>query len=83
MQIDTLVMIIADQNGGKSNQMRTIFEEWDLSTRYGGYPTQNNIANNYDVGPDIDLYMRLTSWHEMGKDYNDAKNDILNHHKKT
>jgi len=30
MQIDTLVVVLADQNGGRSNQMRTIFEEHEL-----------------------------------------------------
>ena len=33
-KIDTIVMIIADQNGGKSNQMRSIFEEFELHHVY-------------------------------------------------
>jgi hypothetical protein len=35
-KIDTLVMLIADQNGGKSNQMRSIFEDFELHNFYGG-----------------------------------------------
>jgi len=76
--IDTLVMIIADQNGGKSNQMRAIFEEFELHHVYGGYPTSNNIARKYFVHPDMDLFLRLSSWHEKGETYTDVKNDIKN-----
>ena len=51
-KLDTLVMVIADQNGGKSNQMRSLFEEFELHHFYGGYPTSNNIARKYYVHPD-------------------------------
>ncbi|XYD09628.1 hypothetical protein R1A27_03430 [Methylobacterium sp. NMS12] len=78
MMIDTLVMLIADQNGGKSNQMRTIFEEPELWHEYSGYPQSNNIKRKYYVHPEMDLYMRLSSWHERGKSYPDVKNDIVN-----
>jgi len=77
-KIDTLVMIIADQNGGKSNQMRSIFEEFELHHFYGGYPTSNMIARKYDVHPDMDLFIRLSSWHERGEDYATVKEDISN-----
>ncbi len=43
-KIDTLVLIIADQNGGKSNQMRSIFEEFELHHFHAGYPQSNMIA---------------------------------------
>jgi len=76
--IDTLVMVIADQNGGKSNQMRSIFEEFELHNFYGGYPTSNNIARKYPVHPDIDLYLRLSSWHEKSENYATVKSDIKN-----
>jgi len=76
--IDTLVMVIADQNGGKSNQMRSIFEEFELHHIYGGYPTSNNIARKYYVHPDMDLFLRLSSWHEKNESYTDVKNDIMN-----
>lgn len=78
MQIDTLLMMIADQNGGKSNQMRSIFEEHELYSEYGGYPSQNNIARRYIVPPDIELYLRLASWHERSENYAQAKSDIIN-----
>jgi hypothetical protein len=55
-KIDTLVVIIADQNGGKSNQMRSIFEEFELHHCYTGYPRSNMIARKYYVHPDIDLF---------------------------
>jgi hypothetical protein len=71
-------MIIADQNGGKSNQMRSIFEEFELNHVYGGYPASNNIARKYYVHPDIDLFLRLSSWHEKNESYADVKNDIKN-----
>ncbi|HWG18680.1 MAG TPA: hypothetical protein VN678_12505 [Acidobacteriaceae bacterium] len=74
--IDTLVMLIADQNGGKSNQMRSIFEEFELSGKYGGYPKQNKIDHKYEVHPDIDLYLRLSSWHEKGQTYSQVKRDL-------
>lgn len=76
--IDTLVMVIADRNGGKSNQMRSIFEEFELHHFYGGYPTSNNIAHKYYVHPDMDLFLRLSSWHERNQSYSDVKNDIKN-----
>jgi len=75
-KIDTLVMVISDQNGGKSNQMRSIFEEFELHHVYGGYPNPNNIARKYYVHPDMDLFMRLSSWHEKDETYTDVKNDI-------
>lgn len=74
--IDTLVLIIADQDGGKSNQIRSIFTEPELCDRYSGYPKENNIARRYDVHPDIELYVRLSSWHEKGKDYEVVRGDI-------
>src|SRR5258706_8147323 len=77
-KIDTLVMIIADQNGGKSNQIRSIFEEFELHNFYGGYPAPNKIARKYQVHPDMDLFMRLSSWHEKNQSYTDAKRDIKN-----
>ena len=75
-RIDTLVMVIADQNGGKSNQMRSLFEEFELHHVYGGYPTARNIRHKYYVHPDIDLFLRLSSWHEKNESYSDVKNDI-------
>lgn len=77
-KIDTLVMVIADQNGGKSNQMRSIFEEFEFHHFYGGYPTSNHIARKYYVHPDMDLFLRLSSWHEKNESYTDVKNDIKN-----
>ena len=77
-KIDTLVMIIADQNGGKSNQMRSIFEEFELHHFYGGYPSSPNIARRYYIHPDMDLFLRLASWHERNETYADAKNDLEN-----
>jgi hypothetical protein len=77
-KIDTLVMIIADQNGGKSNQMRSVFEEFELHHFYGGYPASPNIARKYYVHPDMDLFLRLASWHEKGETYTDVKNDLAN-----
>jgi len=76
--IDTLVMVIADPNGGKSNQMRSVFEEFELHHFYGGYPTGDKIARKYYVHPDIDLFLRLSSWHERKETYADVKNDIKN-----
>ena len=77
MFIDTLVMVIADQNGGKSNQIRSIFEEHELFEQYGGYPKQNKIARTYLVPPDSELFVQLASWHERGENYAKAKSDIL------
>ena len=77
-KIDTLVMLIADQNGGKSNQLRSIFEEFELRHYYGGYPTPNMIAYKYYVHPDMDLYIRLSSWHEKDRSYTQVKRDIAN-----
>lgn len=77
-RIDTLVMVMADQNGGKSNQIRSIFEEFELHHFYGGYPAPNKIRQNYQVHPDMDLFLRLSSWHEKGQSYSDAKRDIKN-----
>jgi hypothetical protein len=78
IKIDTLVMLIADQNGGKSNQMRSIFEEFELHHHYNGYPSANMIARKYHVHPGMDLLIRLSSWHEKGEGYSDVKNDISN-----
>jgi hypothetical protein len=77
-KIDTLVMIIADQQGGKSNQMRSIFEEFELHNFYNGYSIHNNIARKYYVHPDMDLYLHLSSWHERDESYMDVKKDIEN-----
>jgi hypothetical protein len=77
-KIDTLVMIIADQNGGKSNQIRSIFEKFELRHFYRGYPKQNKIRRNYRIHPDMDLFLRLSSWHEKGEGYRDVKRDIKN-----
>jgi hypothetical protein len=76
MLIDSLVAIVADQNGGKSNQIRTIFEEGELYGEYSGYPQTNNIKRHYIVGSDTQLFLRLASWHEKGENYEDAKADI-------
>jgi hypothetical protein len=73
-KIDTLVMIIADQNGGKSNQIRTTFEDPELFHYYNGYPPQSN--KKYYVHPDMDLYIRLSSWHEKNENYTDVKSDL-------
>jgi hypothetical protein len=58
--------------------MRSIFEEPELYHEFGGYPHQGNIANRYLVGPDIELYVRLTSWHEADQDYAKVRSDIQN-----
>lgn len=81
MMIDTLVTVIADQNGGKSNQIRSIFEEFGLHHFYNGYPRHRKIAQRYDVHPDIELYMRLSSWHEAKGDYDDVVADITRGHR--
>lgn len=73
-----MVMLIADQSGGKSNQLRSIFEEFELRHFYGGYPTSNMIAYKYHVHPDMDLYVRLSSWHEKDRTYTEVKKDIAN-----
>lgn len=77
-KIDTLVMVIADQNGGKSNQIRSLFEEPELYHHYVGYPTERNIARKYYVHPDMDLFLRLASWHERQEDYAVVKSDLEN-----
>lgn len=77
MQVDTLLMIISDKNGGKSNQLRTIFEEHELHAVYNGYPTSSNIARHYLVAPDIELFIRLSSWHEKGESYSNVRSDII------
>lgn len=78
IKIDTLVVIIADQKGGKSNQMRSIFEEFELHHFHAGYPNANMIARKYYVHPDMDVLLRLSSWHEKNKNYDDVKDDISN-----
>jgi hypothetical protein len=77
-KIDTFVMVIADQNGGKSNQIRSLFEEPELTAFYGGYPTQRNITRKYYVHPDMDLFLRLSSWHERQETYTVVKSDLEN-----
>ncbi|MGH7028073.1 hypothetical protein [Brevundimonas sp.] len=74
--IDTLVLVIADQGAGKSNQIRSVFEEAELHGAYGGYPTSANIRRNYAVHPDVDLLVRLSSWHERGESYAQVKADL-------
>jgi hypothetical protein len=81
IMIDTLVLVIADQNGGKSNQIRSIFEEFELHHFYNGYPRQKKIGQRYDVHPDIELYMRLSSWHETKHEYADVVADITRGHR--
>lgn len=76
--IDTLVMILADQNSGKSNQIRSIFEEFELYHYANGYPTSKKIARKHYIHPDTDLFLRLSSWHEKGERYSDVKRDIKN-----
>lgn len=75
-KIDTLIMLIADQGGGKSNQLRSIFEEFELYSHYSGYPVQNKIKGKYYVHPDMDLYLKLGSWHENGQNYTDVVKDL-------
>ncbi|WIW45731.1 hypothetical protein ML401_30490 [Bradyrhizobium sp. 62B] len=76
--IDTLVMLLADQNSGKSNQIRSIFEEFELYHVYRGYPISRKIARKHYIHPDTDLFLRLSSWHEKGESYSDVKRDIKN-----
>lgn len=76
IKIDTLVMVIGDQSSGKSNQMRSIFEEFELYHHYGGYPAPSMIARKYDVHPDIELLIRMSSWHERGESYADVIREI-------
>lgn len=76
MFIDTLVLIIADQGSGKSNQIRSVFEEGELYDAYNGYPLSDNIRRNYPVHSDIDLLVRLSSWHERGETYSQVKADL-------
>jgi hypothetical protein len=78
MNIDTLVMILGDQNAGKSNQMRTLFVQPELRHEYGGYPKPSMIARRYLVDPDAELLIRLSSWHERSEAYTDVKRDISN-----
>ena len=78
LKIDTLVMLIGDKAAGKSNQMRSVFEEFELHHFYGGYPAPDNIKKNYYVHPDMDLFLRLSSPHEMREGYDDIHNDIQN-----
>lgn len=80
MNIDTLVMLAGDQNAGKSNQLRTIFEEPELYKFYGGYPQSSNIKRYYQVDPGMELFLRLSSWHEKGDDYQKVKRDIRRNH---
>lgn len=80
MDIDTLVMLVGDQNAGKSNQLRTIFEEPELYQVYNGYPQSNNIKRYYQVDPGMELFLRLSSWHEKGEDYQKVKRDIRRNH---
>jgi hypothetical protein len=77
-KIDTLVMIIADRNCGKSNQIRSVFEEIELRHFHGGYPSSNMIGRKYHVEPDVDLFVRLSSWHEMKQGYRVVKREIGN-----
>jgi hypothetical protein len=79
-KIDTLVMILGERNSGKSNQIRSLFEEFELYDSHSpkGYPAANMIARKYEVHPDMDLFMRVSSWHEMKKSYSDVKRDIRN-----
>ncbi|MBX9616153.1 MAG: hypothetical protein K2X25_11210 [Caulobacteraceae bacterium] len=74
--IDTLLLVIADQGSGKSNQIRSLFEEAELYSAYGGYPKSANIRRNYEVHPDVDLLVRLSSWHERGESYAQVKADL-------
>lgn len=74
--IDTLLLVIADQGSGKSNQIRSLFEEAELHGAYGGYPKSANIRRNYPVHPDIDLLVRLSSWHERGETYTQVTADL-------
>ena len=76
IMIDTLVLIIGDQGSGKSNQIRSLFDEAELHSVYGGYPKSANIRRNYAVHPDIDLLVRLSSWHERGETYAQVKADL-------
>ena len=76
IKIDTVVAIISDKNGGKSNQIRSVFEEQELYSYYNGYPRQKSIRKIYDILPDIRLYLRLSSPHEMNENYDKIKNDI-------
>jgi hypothetical protein len=82
-KIDTLVMIIAEKDAGKSNQMRSVFEEFELRHIYGGYPKSKMIGRKHYVHPDMDLFIRVSSWHEMKKRYSDVKKDIRNGCSKT
>jgi hypothetical protein len=77
-KIDTLVMVIADKEGGKSNLIRAIFEEFELRHFYDGYPKAARIRRKYHVHPDIDLFVRVSSWHERKESYSDVKNDLRN-----
>ena len=78
--IDTLVLVIADQASGKSNQIRSLFEEAELQSAYQGYPTSANIRRNYDVHPDMDLLVRLSSWHERDETYAQVRKDLQASH---
>lgn len=76
IKIDTLVMVIGDQSSGKSNQMRSIFEECELRHAYKGYPTSRRIKYQYNDHSGVQLLVRLSSWHERGQCYADVKMDI-------
>lgn len=78
LAIDTLVLIAADPGSGKSSQIRSIFTQPEFC-KFGRYPTERKIPNIHKIGPDILLYVRLTSWHETKKVYPEVVADIQKH----
>lgn len=62
--IERVLLVAGAQNTGKSVQLRSMFLDPRLGTR-GAIPDSRNLPNTYLLSRFRQLYMRLTSPHEM------------------
>ena len=66
VHVERALIIIGDQNTGKSIQLRSMFRDLRFSNK-GQIPTAHNLSDTYSLSNERWLYLRLTSPHEMNE----------------
>jgi hypothetical protein len=76
------LFVVGEPNSGKSNQLRSMFEDIRLGTG-GDIPTERRLPELYRLSNERCLYLRLTSPHEAGESIGRKRHERTNFRKKT
>ena len=76
------LFVVGEPNSGKSNQLRSMFEDIRLGTG-GDIPTERRLPELYRLSNERCLYLRLTSPHEAGETIGTKRHGQTNFLEKT